>query len=130
MPVEPFEKDELGDSELDALLEEWHAPSAPASLRSAVFRPWWRSLWSASIRIPVPAVCALAVLLGAALWHWSRPAPVREIVRTERVEIPVVREQVVERLVYRDRPVPLDRHELQPVAVLRPVIIRKRNDPE
>jgi hypothetical protein len=55
---------------------------------------------------------------------------VREIVRTERVEIPVVKEQVVTRLVYRDRPVPLDRHELQPVAVLRPVIIRRGNDRE
>ena len=126
--MEPFEKDELADPELDALLEEWHAPSAPAALRSAVFRPWWRGMWTASIRVPLPAACCLAVLLGIALWHWSRPVPVRVIIRTERVEVPVVKEQVVTRLVYRDRPVPLDMHELQPVAVLRPYIIRSGND--
>ena len=130
MPVEPFEKDELGDPELDAALAEWRVPPAPETLRSAVFRPWWRSMWSASIRIPVPAACTLAVLFGAALWQWSQPVPVREIVRTLRIEVPVVKEQVVERLVYRDRPAPLDRNELQPVAVLRPVIIRRRNDSE
>jgi hypothetical protein len=126
--MDPFEDGQLADPELDALLAEWHAPQAPASLRSAVFRPWWSRMWTASIRIPLPAACCLAALLAAALWHWSRPVPVRVIVRTERVEVPVVKEQVVTRLVYRDRPVPLDIHELQPVAVLRPVIIRSGYD--
>ena len=128
--MDPFEKDELADPELDALLVEWQAPAAPASLRSAVFRPWWRGMWTASIRIPVPVACCVAALLGIALWHWSRPAPVREVVRTERVEVPVVKEEVVTRLVYRDRPAPPGMHELQPVAVLRPIIIRRGNDQE
>ena len=50
--MEPFEKDELSDQELDGLLREWTAPAAPARLRAAVFgppRPRWQRLWRASI---------------------------------------------------------------------------------
>ena len=35
--MEPFEKDELTDSELDGALAQWKGPEAPARLRSAVF---------------------------------------------------------------------------------------------
>ena len=100
--MDPLERDELSNSELDELLPEWKAPVAPARLRSAVFGPsprgwwsstWWRTMWSASIRIPVPALLILAILLGIAIWPRSPAA----------------------------RP---EGHELQPVAELRPRIIR------
>ena len=59
--MEPFEKDELTDRELDGMLAHWKSPSAPARLKAAVFGerrlPWWRRLWSASIRVPVCKRC-------------------------------------------------------------------------
>ena len=46
--MEPFEKDELSEGELDRILGEWASPVAPARLRAAVFpdshAPWWRKL--------------------------------------------------------------------------------------
>ena len=122
--MEPFEKDELTDRELDAMLPQWKAPSASARLKAAVFgerrAPWWRRLWSASIRVPAPVACALAVLLMLLAVRWSRlsGAPPQVVVRTERVEVPVVQERVV----YRDRPIA--DAVWQPVAELRPRIIR------
>jgi hypothetical protein len=124
--MEPFEKDELTDRELDGMLPQWKAPSAPARLKAAVFgerrAPWWRRLWSASIRVPVPVACALAVLMAVAMVAIMRPAPLpapRVVVRTERVEVPVVQE----RIVYRDRPVVADA-AWRPVRELRPRIIK------
>jgi len=94
-----LERDELSNSELDELLPQWKAPVAPARLRSALFgqspRAWWRTMWSASIRIPVPALLVLAILLGIVVWQRSPGA----------------------------RP---EGHELQPVAELRPKIIRTK----
>jgi hypothetical protein len=97
--MEPLERDELSNSELDELLPEWKAPVAPARMRSAVFgeapRAWWRTIWTASIRVPVPALLVLAMLLGIIVWQRSPEA----------------------------------RHpgnELQPVAELRPKIIRTK----
>jgi hypothetical protein len=111
--MEPFEKHELSDRELDALLPEWKAPIAPGRLRAAVFpeaaRPWWRKKWwSASIRIPVPVALCVLVLMAAALWQWSA-----------RVAAPVVAPVVMQ-----DR-----RAEVQPVAELRPRIIRREHVP-
>ena len=99
--MEPRNDDELNDRELDRMLAEWKAPLAPARLRAAVFpdgyRPWWRTVWSASIRIPVPALALIAVLIAIVIWHW--PAALS----------PALRQKV---------------HELRPVAELRPVLIR------
>jgi hypothetical protein len=120
--MEPFDKDALSDRELDAILAAWECPPAPARLRAAVFpegsKPWWRALWSASIRVPVPVVCCLALALALVAWRWFPSATSRVVTKT----------------VYRDRIVaaPLDTagskvHELQPVAELRVRIIRSRN---
>lgn len=69
------ENDELSDRELDRLLRQWSAPAAPERLRAAVFpegrRAWWGRFWSGSIRVPVPAACAVALLLGFAAWRWT-----------------------------------------------------------
>lgn len=98
--MEPLKPDELSNSELDELLHQWKAPLAPARLRSALFsqppRGWWRTMWTASIRIPVPALIVLAMLLGIVLWQRS----------------PAARQEG---------------NELQPVAELRPKIIRSGN---
>src|SRR6185312_11227473 len=133
--MEPFKEDELSEQELDALLVEWKAPPAPARLRASVFpsvsRSWWRKLWSPSIRIPAPAAAMIALVVALAAWRGLFTATPRVIVRTERIEVPVFKDRVVSRTVYRDRIVraPLapqgrNAQELQPVRELRPVIIR------
>lgn len=61
--------------------------------------------------------------IGAARWPRPAAAP-RVVIRTERVEVPVVEERVVTRTVYRDRPAA----KWQPVAELRPRIIRGADD--
>lgn len=133
--MKPFEDDELSDRELDALLPEWKVPPAPARLRAAIFPgpsgPWWRRMWTASVRIPAPVACCLVVLLAWSAWKWVAPDAPRVVVKTERVEVPVIRTEVVTKTVYRDRivraPVPTPARnpsELQPVAELRPRLIR------
>jgi len=125
--MEPFERDPLSEQELDGALKEWKAPDAPARLRAAVFGerlPWWRR----TVRVPVPVFCAAAgamILLAAV---WLRPAPAAGVVvRTERVEVPVVQERVV----YRECAVaPAQGAALvawRPVKELTPRIIRSGN---
>jgi hypothetical protein len=122
--MEPFEGDELTDAELDQLLKKWEAPQAPARLRAAIFpesaEPWWRRAWNASLRVPIPVAAALAIALAFGAWQWHKPAAVRELVRTERVEVPVWRDRVIVKTVYRERPAS---HILKPVAALTPRII-------
>lgn len=132
----------MTDDELSKLLSAWKSPAPPADLRAGIFparkRPFWHRLLVSSIPVPVPAAVCLAVLLGAGVWRWVNPPPPRLIVRTERVEVPVVQERVVTKVVYRDRPVPRERtaarpqrpfilHGFQPVDELRPRIIRSNN---
>ncbi len=106
MDMEPFDKDPLSDQELDELLPEWKAPAAPARLKAAIFperRRWWRQLWSASIRLPLPAAACLALaLVGVAMWQSMR-AP-RVVIQTRTVEVPVVRDREV--VVTREAPAP------------------------
>ena len=128
--MEPFDKDELQDRELDSMLPQWQAPEAPARLRQAVFgepRPWWRRVWTTSIRVPLPLAGALAAVIVAAVLFWPRPAPrTVTIVKTVREQVPVVQERVVTKVVYRDREAPLP--VWQPVAELRPRVIRTREE--
>ena len=97
--MEPLDHDELSNEELDRVLPAWTAPPAPARLRAAVFdgasRSWWWKLWTASVRIPAPALLILAVLVGIAFWRRGVTGGA-------------------------DR-------QLQPVAELRPKIIRSVN---
>src|SRR5258706_14637934 len=106
MHMEPFENDELTDSELDAFLSSWMAPLAPVRLREALFpvaKPWWRALWSASFRVPLPVAFCLAIMLAFVAWRWLTPAAPRLGIRTERVEGPVVKREVLTKTVYRCR---------------------------
>jgi hypothetical protein len=136
--MEQPERNDLSDRELDALLTEWQAPKAPAHLRAALFpeaaQPWWLRVWKTSIRVPLVAAVGLAVVLSLAAWQWSVPAAPRVEIRTERVEVPVLQERVVTKTVYRDRVAPSRASEtesnmqaLQPVAELRPRVIRRGN---
>jgi hypothetical protein len=129
--MEPFEKDELSDLELDRMLPQWKAPDAPARLKSAVFPkrsgPWWRRLWTTSIRVPVPVLCAVMVIMAVVATRWARPVPPPQVVvKTERVEVPVIQERVVTRTVYRERPATMQL-AWRPVRELRPRIIRSGN---
>lgn len=107
-------------------------PDPLAQLRQAVFGRW-RAVWGASIHVPVPMIALAALVLAIGFWQWSRRVVVRESpprvqVKTVRVEVPVVKKEVVTRLVYRDRnsrQADEDR-ELRPVAELRPRIIRSQ----
>jgi hypothetical protein len=74
------------DRQLRKLLQEWRVEDAPESLdarvlgpRQAPFKdPWWRSLWTGSIRIPMPIAlsCAAAVIwMGVELTRQSSAAP-------------------------------------------------------
>jgi hypothetical protein len=125
--MEPFEHDEMSDSELDNLLKKWDAPPAPARLRAGIFpeegRPKWRRLWTASFRVPLPVAAALAIALALGAWQWRSPGPPPGLVRTERVEVPVWKDRVVVKTVYRNR-VATAAQALRPVAELRPRIIR------
>jgi hypothetical protein len=133
--MEPFEKDELSEAELDRLLGEWNAPTAPARLRAAVFpesrAPWWRRLWTLSVPVPLPVACVLLLLIAAGAW-WREAVPrvPQVVVKTERVEVPVTQERVITKYVYRKEPAVrtavtgFDINGLKPVAELRPRIIR------
>jgi hypothetical protein len=134
--MEPFEKDELSDGELRGLLRLWEVPDAPAQLRQALFGQsrgtrWW-AVWRASLRVPVPIIALAALVLAIGFGQWPRKVVVRESprveVKTVRVEVPVVKKEVVTRVVYRDRnsrQADEDR-ELRPVAELRARIIRSQ----
>ncbi len=128
--MEPFERDELQEHELEGMLRQWRAPQVPARLRLAVFpqpsRPWWLRLWATSVRVPLPLACALMLALGASL----RPRPVappRTVIKTERVEVPSIQERVVTRIVFRDRKVASPK-TWRPVAELHPRIISGGNE--
>ena len=133
--MEPLDRnDNLSDRELDGMLREWRTTAAPASIRAAVFpqrTQWWRGFWRTSFRVPLPVACCLMLLLSAAVaWQALRPPrtveKIREVVR--EVQVPVIRDRVVERTVYRDRIVreaaPAPAGEFQFVRELRPRIER------
>ncbi|MDQ2710960.1 MAG: hypothetical protein M3Y24_01790 [Acidobacteriota bacterium] len=59
----------LSDRELDDLLREWRAPSAPEALGRRVRNrdrgAWWKWLLTGSIRVPVPLTLAVAAIFIA-----------------------------------------------------------------
>lgn len=130
------------ETEFRDLLREWPVPPLSPSFEERVltarkFR--WRFLLSGYVQVPVPVVCCIVLLLAAAeAWRWIRLSPTvapHVVVKTERVEVPIVRERVITRVVYKNRPTlvktpeqGLTFHQLKPVAELRPRIIRGRHD--
>ena len=128
------------DPQLRNLLREWQVPPLPMSFEERVLgsrKTWWRFLLSGHVSVPVPIACCLVLLMAAGAWRWAdleRPLPPRVVVKTERVEVPVVRDRVVTRFVPNNGSAPTKRshaltfHELKPVAELRPRVIRGGND--
>src|SRR5271154_1372527 len=70
---------EMTDDELNALLDRWQAPVAPASLRKAIFP---RRFWTASIHVPVPAVAF--IVLALLVWGALRSLPFEPPVTASR----------------------------------------------
>ena len=67
----------MNDDELRSMLQTWHAPRAPETLRERIFAPKpfsLRWLLAGDIRIPVPlAFAALCGIIFVA-YHATRPA--------------------------------------------------------
>jgi hypothetical protein len=104
----PFEDDELTDTELDHLLTQWQARPAPEGMRHSLFgapKPWYARLWTASIRIPLPAALALLLALGVFVVEMRRAAPAPAAIENA----------------------PLGFRELHPVAELKPRIVRGKH---
>ena len=88
---------------------ELQAVSAPYVSTTAGRR--WRRLFTASVPVPVPlafAVFAFIVFALGFIWHTRAargmaPSPTPASVVTRTVEVPVVQERVVTRVVYRER---------------------------
>jgi len=109
----------LNDDQLRELLREWQAPLAPPALEARVMdalahskpsrrsQPWWRWLFTVSIRVPVP-VGALAVIAFAALLVF---------VVTERRQVAPVTEGI-------------SFSEFHPVKEIKPRIIRSSYEEE
>ena len=114
------------ESDFNEALKTWDTPAVPASLDQRVFAsyhehlhraPFWKRLFTASIRVPVPMAAAVALLFllasGVTLAALKRtpaqtaamPNPgVTTITKTEIVEVPVVKERIVTRVVYVEKP--------------------------
>jgi hypothetical protein len=92
----------LNDDELKQALQQWSAPTAPASLERKVLghEPWWRWLLTGSVRIPVPALVALAMIVAAVYLTRGEEESARSLKPTvslsdfqpvESVEVKIVR---------------------------------------
>src|SRR5438094_6085383 len=92
---------------LESVSQE-HAPTMAVEPSGAL--TWLRSLVTGSVRVPVPIAAVLLLVFAATILFAvkSRPAhatvlPGETTVVTERVEVPVIHEKTVTRLVYRNR---------------------------
>ena len=81
---------------------------------------WLARMFRISVRVPVPVGVAIILLFGVSLFFATRAETPKQteppVVVRERVEVPVVQEKVVTRIVYRDR--------------YRPLVPRKANTPD
>jgi hypothetical protein len=106
------------DAQLKDLLNTWAVPPASSRLDSrtlAAYRvttarePAWRRLLV--FRIPLPVAFACGVLLVAAtaiamhrpISSATTQVQIKTVTETKTIEVPVVKERVVTRIVYRDR---------------------------
>src|SRR5262245_20418346 len=110
------------DPELNRLLGSWQAPESSGELDELVLasyrrhinrgRLWrgrlWRRWLAGSIRIPVPIVAAAVLLLCATSFLAARKATsfsiesAPAVAPTKIVEVPVIREKIVTRVVYKN----------------------------
>ena len=134
--------DPAEDKELKALLEYWKAPEASGALdrrllnayrQRVVALPLWRRVLTKTIPVPLPVAAAAAIVLlsisATLALRTPHPSPgvssSRPTEPSRVVEVPVVQERVVTRVVYVERKQQPSRVEArrQPPAL-------KRTDPE
>jgi len=105
-----------GDAELLSLLRHWRVPKTSLELDQRVLAGYrnqiswtdrWRRLFFRPISVPLPLAAAFLLVLVFLAWRSAVPpkalrlevpTPAREFVR---VEVPVIREKIVTRTVYR-----------------------------
>lgn len=66
-------------------------------------RSWLMRFFASSIRVPVPVGIAAVLLVGLAL-VFSIRVPAEPVIVHVPIEVPVVQEKTVERIVYREKP--------------------------
>ena len=105
--------------DLNELLKSWEVPEVPNSLNRHVLSdyrqhvnrvPFWKKIFTSSVRIPMPLVLAQAALLlvaGAFLFSLfvkQKPAVAPTVVaqnpKAQIIEVPVVQEKIVTKIVY------------------------------
>jgi hypothetical protein len=147
------------DRELKNLLGEWPPPEITNSLdqriltsyrRQVLHRPAWRRWLTGSISLPAPVAATAALLLCATSYLAARkatsytlePAPTTPTVKLVEVRVPVVKEIIVTRVVYKNTdakkakegPTPIspphriDLAEFRPVNEIKPIVIPGGND--
>jgi hypothetical protein len=112
-------RDPNEDPELQTLLQQWQPPKSSPGLDRRVLTAYrnqvssnngWKRLFFRSIPIPLPLAAAFLLVLfflgsralrSPTVVHLEVPGPVSEVVR---VEVPVIREKIVTRSVYRQSP--------------------------
>jgi hypothetical protein len=140
---------EMNDRELQDLLQKWTPPEMPRTLKMNLVETYrkrqkrnWRWLFAGSLQVPIP-IAALAILamsgLAIAVLMSKFQSPLKPLlpqVVNHVVEIPVVRDRVIARTIYREPPAPrkkaipasyqgINLREFKPVASLSPRIIRR-----
>lgn len=81
--------------------------AVPKSITSTPRPSLLQRLFATSIRVPIPVAAAVILLFGVSLFFVSSPEPAKEvqsnsIVRVP-VQVPLIQEKIVTRIVYRDR---------------------------
>jgi hypothetical protein len=145
------------DGELNRLLASWQTLETPGELDQRVFASYrghfnrgrlWRRWLIGSIRIPVPIAAAALLLLCATSFLAARKAASVSIenppaaVPTKIVYVPVVKEKIVTRVVYRktdeqkakESPAPnsptprIDLANFRPINDIKLIVIHGGND--
>ena len=108
------------EPEFKQCLAQWKAPVAPRRLEAQVrasYRkqfpqpPWWQRWWNRSIRVPLPVAVTAGLVVCVMSWVAARQTssvviqPVAEIPQTKIVEVPVIQEKLVTRVILK-RPKP------------------------
>ena len=116
MPEEDFWSDY--HARLRQRLESTPGPAVPARSQQPLpdtgLQNWLRRLVTASVPVPVPLAAVLVMLFGVSLLFAmnarrsssAKPIPGSPPVITSIVEVPVIQERTITRVVYRDRSAP------------------------
>jgi len=103
------------DPDTKQWLAQWEAPPPSAQLDAQLHasyrkqfrpRPWWQRWLNISIRLPVPVAATVGLVLCVMSWeaaHWTSSITIQpgtDTTQTKLVEVPVIQEKIVTRLIY------------------------------